>query len=495
MRKNEMKTKILLITGLLLIFNLSLQAQGIPYNQEFQVNTFTQSMQFRPSTDSFEDSGFVVCWESQDQDGSGTSIFAQIFNSNGNKKLSEFKVNTFTDNDQTFPDVCVLKDGGFVICWCSEEQDGSRKGVFGQIFNGDGSLRGSEFQVNTFSDYDQWGPRISSLEDGGFVICWTNGIIVERDVFQDYDVFGQIFESNGNKRGAEFLINTFTAGTEGWPSAGRLEDGGFVVCWQGGDGSEYGTYGQLFNSDGSMRKDEFQVNTYTNDYQGDVKVSNTLSGGGFAVCWSSNCQDGSSFGIYGQLFENDGSRRGTEFQVNTSTFLQQEGTSISGLEDGRFVICWEDNSQYYNEGQWLISGQIFNSDGSKHGPEFRITENPYSLMPAVSSLKGGGFFICWDGLGSVSKDIIGKYYLKEFNYQFKQYSLIEPVNDVDVTLLKTNSIFKWSHANLEHINLPIDMEYQIYLDDSGDFDNPYIIPQIYDTTFTVENLTPGNTYF
>ena len=44
-----------------------------------------------------------------------------------------------------------------------------------------------------------------------------------------------------------------------------------------------------------------------------------LAGGGFVVTWTSDGQDGSGYGIYGQRYAADGTAVGSEFRVNTFT--------------------------------------------------------------------------------------------------------------------------------------------------------------------------------
>ena len=61
----------------------------------------------------------------------------------------EFQVNTFTAKDQKDPTAAGLSDGGYVIVWESSDQDGSGKGVFGQRFDANGDPVGGEFPVNT----------------------------------------------------------------------------------------------------------------------------------------------------------------------------------------------------------------------------------------------------------------------------------------------------------------------------------------------------------
>ena len=44
-----------------------------------------------------------------------------------------------------------------------------------------------------------------------------------------------------------------------------------------------------------------------------------LNDGGFVVTWSSNGQDGSGYGIYGQRYAADGTAVGSEFLINQIT--------------------------------------------------------------------------------------------------------------------------------------------------------------------------------
>ena len=49
------------------------------------------------------------------------------------------------------PALAVEPDGDFVVAWQSYLQDGSYYGIFGQRYARDGSPRGAEFRVNTFT--------------------------------------------------------------------------------------------------------------------------------------------------------------------------------------------------------------------------------------------------------------------------------------------------------------------------------------------------------
>ena len=79
--------------------------------------------------------------------------------------------------------------------------------------------------------------------------------------------------------------------------------GNFVVTWTGSsqDGSGQGVYGQRYDAAGTAVGGEFQINTYVSSDQqySTVAMDNA---GNFVVTWSSNGQDGSGYGVYGQRF-------------------------------------------------------------------------------------------------------------------------------------------------------------------------------------------------
>ena len=61
---------------------------------------------------------------------------------------TEFIVNTYNINYQDKAKISALSDGGFTIVWQSELQDGSALGIYGQNYDSTGERRGNEFQIN-----------------------------------------------------------------------------------------------------------------------------------------------------------------------------------------------------------------------------------------------------------------------------------------------------------------------------------------------------------
>ncbi len=280
------------------IFAQRFDVAGAAAGSEFQVNTTTSNDQRRPAIATLSRGGHIVTWESRNQDGSGDGIFAQRFDSAGSALGSEFQVNTTTSSNQEVPVVTELAGVGFVIAWESDNQDGSGEGVFAQRFDIDGNALGGEIQVNTTTSSDQRDPAIAELEGGGFVVTWEASN-------QDGDgrgVFAQRFDSDGAKLGSEVQVNTTTSEDQDDPSVIGLVGGGYVVTWESvdQDGDEDGVFARRFDADGNAAGGEFQVNATTDEDQDDPSIA-ALSDGGFAIAWESSDQDGDDDGVFAGL--------------------------------------------------------------------------------------------------------------------------------------------------------------------------------------------------
>ncbi|MEM0991944.1 MAG: T9SS type A sorting domain-containing protein [Bacteroidota bacterium] len=376
-----------------------LQAQGaLPLGTEFQVNTFTTNLQRFSSIGVDSDGNFVITWSSYGQDGDDDGIYAQRYNRDGTPQGSEFQVNTYTTDSQSFPSIGVDSDGDFVITWVSSNQDGSSTGIYAQRYSSDGAPQGSEFQVNTYTTANQSSPSIGVDSDGDFVVTWRSD--EQDDSF--YGIYAQRYASDGTPQGSEFQVNTYTTSAQTSPSIGLDSDGNFVITWVSGrfsgagqDGSLYGIYAQRYSSDGIPQGSEFQVNTYTTNRQITPSVG-VDSDGDFAITWISNGQDGYSFGVYAQRYARDGTPQGNEFQVNTFTTFGQNRPNIGVDSDGDFVITWQSSNQDgFGTG---IYAQRYASDGTPQGSEFQV--NTFTTFgqnrPSIGVDSDGDFVITWE---------------------------------------------------------------------------------------------------
>ncbi|MBT6429543.1 MAG: DUF4347 domain-containing protein, partial [Rhodospirillaceae bacterium] len=369
---------------------------AIADNGEFQVNTYTTSYQYAPATASLPDGGFVITWHSDGQDGSNPGIFAQRYDGVGTKVGVEFQVNTYTTNAQTNPSITALKDGGFVIDWQSFGQDGMQDGIYAQRYNASAATVGSEFRANSFTSDPQNRASVAQLNNGGFIITWHS----ELQDGTTGSVFGQRYDAAGTTAGGEFRINSHFTNDQNYPAVTDLNDGGFLVTWSSNlqDGSGWGIFAQRYDAAGATSGSEFRINTTTVGGQIYSAIAK-LNDGNLIVTWSSSGQDGSENGVYGQRIDSAGTKIGTEFLVNTTTSLSQDNSSVTALADGGFLVTWDQSLSIGVDG-YNIYAQRYDDTGVKVGSEFQVETGAFAQnLPSVAGLTDGSYVISWISAG------------------------------------------------------------------------------------------------
>jgi hypothetical protein len=267
------------------------------------------------------DGDFVVAWTSGGQDGSGSGVFARRFSSAGAALGGELLVNAYTTGEQKFQSVATDADGDFVVAWNSYGQDGSSAGVFARRFSSAGAPIAFEFQVTTYTTSYQWFPAVAADADGDFVVAWSS----DHDGFT-HGVFAQRFSSAGAALASEFQVNTYTEYFQGRPSVATDADGDFVVAWNSylQDFGVAGIFARRYSSAGAPATSEFLVNSFTDTNQRYPSVA--VGGGHFVVAWESYKQDGDDYGIFAQ-------------RLATLAVLDIDGNGATGaLTDGLLVL-------------------------------------------------------------------------------------------------------------------------------------------------------------
>ncbi len=330
-------------------------ASGTAVGSEFLVNTATAGAQDRSTVTGLASGGFVVSWTDASLtggDANGTGVKAQIYDASGARVGGEFLVNTQTTNNQGDSSITALSSGGFVVSWGDTSllgTDRSGSGVKAQIYSASGVKLGGEFLVNTTTTADQITPSLTSLSNGGFIATWADGSRLGGDT-SGYGIKAQMFSASGAKVGVEFLVNTSALNNQTQPVIASLASGKFVASWTDGSGLNGDTTtsvkAQVFNADGTRSGGELLVNTTTFATQQQPTIT-ALPTGGFAISWGDNSirfGDYSGFAIKTQFFDDNGTKVGTEFQVNTATLGNQDAPTITALASGALVISWTDAS-------------------------------------------------------------------------------------------------------------------------------------------------------
>ena len=320
----------------------------------FLINTYTQGTQAAQnpgSISSFADGGFVVVFGSEDDNTGDTDEFGfvgRIYNAEGESLNNEFLINSHTGGTQINGGVATLSDGRFVTVWASDDPpagDADAGGMSGRIFYADGTAATDEFLLNTFTSGSNFTYQpVAALAEGGFVAVWDTDDPAAGDT--DGGVVARIYDAEANPLQNEFLVTTTTSGSQGFPAVISLADGNFVVAWQGtiaGDSSSIGA--RLYQADGTPVTNEFIVNTNTVDTQW-LHSLTPLADGGFVATWASDDpatgDEGGpgAGGIAGQRYKADATPVGQEFLINTATVGWQAYPVLAGLTGGGFVAAW-----------------------------------------------------------------------------------------------------------------------------------------------------------
>ncbi|WP_374590204.1 DUF4347 domain-containing protein [Aquabacterium sp.] len=196
-------------------------ASHVAVGGNFRVNTTTSGSQTQSSVGMDGTGAFVVSWTSTQ--GGTSDIYAQRFSNAGAKVGSEFLVNNTTAYDQTASSVAVDGGGAFVIAWQSNLQDGSGTGIYMRQYQSDGFAGLYDQRVNTTTTNAQSTPSVA-VNGTRAVVLWNgNG------TGDSSGVFAQRFTVGTNQAptatlGASNLNYTENAGALALDSAATLTD-------------------------------------------------------------------------------------------------------------------------------------------------------------------------------------------------------------------------------------------------------------------------------
>jgi hypothetical protein len=345
-----------------------------------------------------------MVWNSYAQDGSRGGIFAQRYDTEGQRLGAELQVNSYTSEAQHSPHVAVDANGDFMVVWGGRDHpDGSdygQGGVFARFFLSEGVAHQPEFRVNSYTTGYQGRPRIASHAGSLFVIVWTDyaqyqaqsqtrvfgalydsfgGFVLEGTVatgrsadvaaggangqfvvvwseYDDgFDVFAQVF-SFGSLLGAPFKVNAYTTGQQTQPAVAANNDA-FVVVWasQAGNFMPTTVAGQRFLGPDQRYGDEFEVTP--GQILPDPPRVAVAANGKFAVTWTSYLQDLDGAGVFARCFDPSLSA-GPQFQVNSTRAGEQRAAAIASPAASRFVVAW----QSHDGGDYGVFGQRFAGD-------------------------------------------------------------------------------------------------------------------------------------
>jgi CSLREA domain-containing protein len=346
---------------------------------------------------------YIVVWQDgSGADGSGIGIYGQRYNAAGTAQGAQFRVNTYTAGDQEWPEVAMDASGNFVVVWQSQGQDGSNLGVYARRYNAAGTaLDASDFRVNQTTNLDQGAPAVATDSAGNFVVSWVTR---SQDAVNTWGIYARRFGANGTALSNEFQVNTYTASDQEVSTIAMDSSGNFVIAWSsnGQDGSTFGIYAQRFDAAGAKQGSEFRVNSTTADAQTFPSIAMDTSG--FVIVWQSNLQDGSDLGVYGQRYNASGAALGGEFRINTTVADAQTRVMVASTGSGGFLVTWNSNLQDGSlRGAYM---RQYDSSGAALTGEVLVntTTSGDQVYPSVAADAKSHAVVVWGGNGIGDND-------------------------------------------------------------------------------------------
>ncbi len=251
-----------------------------------------------------------------------------------------------------------------------------------------------EVGVNTEIAGSQTNPEIAALEDGGYIVTWQ-GPSAPGDGQAD-GISLQRFDALGQKIGGEVLVNTSTLNRQSDSKAVGLSDGGYVVAWQTDANSTIDVVARRFDSDGTPLGDEFPLSSNANGYEYQPSLS-SLSTGGFVSVWHV------SGNVIARVFGADGAPVSDDINITPGSSFSDIRTEVTELTDGKILVTWAKLENGGSTGPNEVYARILDSNGTPLESEFKVGQterdpdtgsfNP--TRPSTTALEDGGAVIVW----------------------------------------------------------------------------------------------------
>ncbi|MDF2464051.1 MAG: repeat domain protein, partial [Ramlibacter sp.] len=450
-------------------------AAGTPLSsQDTVINQVVKGTQMMPAVAALEGGGFVVTWSSQyggtDQ-GTDYAIMQRAYNDDGTLRpqaldSAELLVNVgATTNSQYGTSVSASPvTGNVAVSWTARSGTGgygisTTETTQAALFDR-GGRKIADFQVaniagddGSFSGAAGKGAQMLALSNGNYVL------VREAQGATVGDVWASIYGPNGAVVKTDFLAISSNALEQNGP-AGLVElkdatgasTGQWVMLYIGRAGTPMQPQLGIFNADGSdaLLTPDIIVSSHGATSATGQGLINTgawestahmaSSNGRFAVVWSDAVKEGgdaSGDAVYMRIFSNDGTKLGSEIQVNVETTNNQSAPKIAALSDGSFLVTWVDN--HVSATNYDVYMQRFAADGSRLSSADQLVtggfttgnQGVYGTANAeraqqhdVIALAGGGWVVSFvdNSAGTGTRNVLANIYdaagnLMSFNLQ------------------------------------------------------------------------------
>jgi len=245
--------------------------------KSFKVSSDSPYNRRSPSVAMSKNGNFVVTWENYDYEDDilFRKVSAKLYDQNADPVDEEFLVNT-DQSSQSKARPAMSDNGDFVIIWLGYSEEDDTSGIYAQLYDAEGNMKGIEFLACKYIGFPMNDPAIAMDSIGDFVVAWTSGWD-KSDPNSSQDgsysgIFAKRFDYDGNAIGDEFQVNTNTYLQQLDPSVAMDSDGDFVITWS----SLHFGYTQYGTAYLQVCAQHYQVNPITREPTIDIRSNGTV---------------------------------------------------------------------------------------------------------------------------------------------------------------------------------------------------------------------------
>ena len=291
-----------------------------------------------------------------------------------------FRLNTKAESASDWSDLAELSNGRTVHVWHDGgDKDGSAAGIFARILDSNFQRVGDEFQVNTDTFNFQTKARVVAIEDGNFLITWSGG---------DGTLQGQIYNQQGAKVSGQFEIALWFVGEADL----FVVDGKFWVL-RSQNNQDAGVLA-IYEADGTEIANDIKLST---NLGSELRIAE-LGNGRYIVTSYDNKNTTTTSDdpdIYAQIVDSSGNLIGSQITLNANIEDDQKAPEVVSTGDGGFAVVWQEEN---GSTSWDIYFRMYNGAGQAVSDPLLINATTLGeqIKPYIEHSPTGGYLVTWE---------------------------------------------------------------------------------------------------
>jgi FG-GAP-like repeat len=297
------------------------------------------------------------------------------------------QVNTTDALVQIDGQVASLNDGGYVVVWTDSSLTYNPSGtaIVAQRYDAFGNKVGGEVKISQFTSGDQLSPAITALPNGNVAIAFVDTSAGNLDLYvRVFDPVLGLVRTDTIDVGTNLTFN---------PSITAFADSSYVITYTAGSGADTDIVARVVSSSGTVGA-QFDIDNQT-DHRDFSEVA-TLSNGNFVVTYWDE--------VLGSATDTDVkfavANSGGTLVVGPTTVPGANGLGletdpdVAALREGGFVIVWTDPDAVVND----IRATILSNSGATIASNIFVNTTTAGGQDEASvvALADGGFLVTWE---------------------------------------------------------------------------------------------------